>query len=89
MQKLSQGWGRDVKLTALDLSSHNIGVAGAQALASALRASLSITSVDCSRNGGLGDEGVVLMTSTLLTDGSGTSTIRELSLVRCAVGDAG
>lgn len=89
MQKLSQDWGRDEDLTVLNLSSNDIGVPGASSLASALRASFTITSVDCSRNRELGDEGVSLLTPALLTGGTGSSVIRQLSLVRCAIGDTG
>lgn len=86
---LSPEWGKDRNLTALNIASNDFGAPGATALAAALRASFTITSVDCSRNPKIGDNGVVLLIPALLTDGTGASTIRELSLVRCGIGDQG
>lgn len=73
----------------LNLAANKIGVTGAAALGRALRASFSITSVDCSRNIALGDEGTKLLVPALRTDGMGTSTLRDLNLIRCGVGDIG
>lgn len=89
VQGLSQSWSSDENLTMLNLAGNDIGVTGAAALGHALRASFSITSVDCSRNTALGDEGTELLVPALRTDGTGTSTIRDLNLIRCGVGDKG
>lgn len=73
----------------LNLSAQNIGAGGAEALGRALRDNLSITSVDCSRNAELGNEGVEFLVPALRTDGTGISTIRVLSLMRCGIGEVG
>lgn len=89
VRELSQMWGKDKSISEINLSAHNIGPGAAEALANALRASLSITSVDCSLNSALGNEGVRLLVPALRTDGMGISTVRVLSLMRCGIGDAG
>lgn len=80
---------KDDTVSVLNLSAQNIGAGAAEALGSALRASLSITSVDCSLNAKLGNEGVEFLVPALRTDGTGISTIRALSLMRCGIGDVG
>lgn len=89
VQGLSQTWSTDEKITVLNLAANNFGPRGTAALGMALRASFSITSVDCSRNPALGDEGAILLVPALRTDGTGISTIRDLSLIRCGIGDKG
>lgn len=80
---------KDDTVSVLNLSAQNIGAGAVEALGSALRASLSITSVDFSLNSELGDEGVEFLVPALRTDGTGISTIRVLSLMRCGIGEAG
>ena len=55
----------------------------------ALKASFSITSVDCSRNSALGDQGAKLLLPALNSDGTDVSCIRVLNLLRCGIGDVG
>lgn len=89
VRELSQMWGKDESISEINLSAHKIGPDAAEALASALRESLSITSVDCSLNSVLGNEGARLLVPALRTDGTGISTVRVLSLMRCGIGDVG
>lgn len=89
MRARSQAWTNDQSLSTLNLSANGIGAAGAEALGIALKASFSITSVDCSRNGALGDEGAKLLLPALCSDGTSVSCIRTLNLLRCGIGDVG
>lgn len=89
MREQAQLWGKDESLSELNLSAHKIGPGAAEALARALRESLSITSVNCSLNPALGDEGARLLVPALRTDGTGVSTVRVLSLMRCGIGHVG
>lgn len=89
VRELNELWDTDEDISVLNLSARNIGAGEAEALGIALRASLSITSVDCSLNAQLGDEGVGFLVPALRTDGTGISTIRVLSLMRCGIGDSG
>ncbi len=89
MRELQEQWDIDEDISVLNLSARNIRACEAEALGIMLRASLSITSVDCSLNAKLGDEGVGFLVPALRTDGTGISTIRMLSLMRCGIGDAG
>lgn len=88
-RKLAEKLSMDDTVSTLNLSAQNIGAGAAEALGIALRASLSTTSVDCSLNAELGDEGVAFLVPALRTDGTGISTIRVLSLMRCGIGEAG
>lgn len=89
VRELAQMWSKDENISEVNLSAHKMGPGAAEALGSALRDSLSITSVDCSLNPELGDEGARLLVPALRTDGTGISTIRMLSLMRCKIGDDG
>lgn len=80
---------KDDTVSILHLSAQKIGAGGAEVLGKALRDSLSVTSVDCSRNTELGNEGVGFLMPALRTDGTGISTIRVLSLMRCGIGEVG
>lgn len=73
----------------LDLSAQKIGPGEAEALGHVLKASLSITSVDCSQSRELGNKGVGFLVPALRTDGTGVSTVRVLSLMRCGIGEIG
>ncbi|CAN0544312.1 unnamed protein product, partial [Ectocarpus sp. 8 AP-2014] len=66
--------------SSLNLSAHNIGAGAAETLATILRERSSTTSVDCSLNPDLKDEGARLLVPLLRSDGTGISTIRALSL---------
>lgn len=89
MRKRAHAWSEDQSISTLNLSANGIGIAGAEALGVALKASFSITSVDCSRNGALGDEGAKHLVPTLRSDGTSISCIRALNLLRCGIGDVG
>lgn len=89
MRKLAQTWSKDPHFSSLNLSAHNIGAGAAETLATVLRERPSITSVDCSLNPDLKDEGARLLVPLVRSDGTGISTIRALSLKRCGIGDAG
>ena len=89
MRARSQAWGIDQSISTLNLSANGIGAAGAEALGIALKVSFSITSVDCSRNGILGDEGAKFLLPALCSDGTSVSCIRALNLLRCGIGDVG
>lgn len=88
VRKLSQTWSSEEGVSTINVSANNIGVSGAAVLGSALKKSMSITSVDCSRNS-LRDEGAELLVPALLSDGTSVSTLRVLSLIRCGIGDDG
>ncbi|CAM9423343.1 unnamed protein product [Ectocarpus sp. 13 AM-2016] len=89
VRKLAQTWSKDPHFSSLNLSAHNIGAGAAETLATILRERSSTTSVDCSLNPDLKDEGARLLVPLLRCDGTGISTIRALSLKRCGIGDAG
>lgn len=89
MRTLSELCDTDKNVSVLNLSALKVGAGEAEALGRKLRASLSITSVDCSLNPTLGDEGARFLVPALRTDGTGISTIRVLSLMRCGIGDFG
>lgn len=89
VRELSPTWSNDENISTLNVAANKIGVAGAAALGEALKVSFSITSVDCSRNATLGDEGAKCLVQALCTDGTGVSTIRVLNLMRCEIGDVG
>ena len=89
MRARSQAWSNNQSISTLNLSANGIGAAGAEALGIALKASFSITSVDCSRNSALGDQGAKLLLPALNSDGTDVSCIRVLNLLRCGIGDVG
>lgn len=87
LEELAQTWAEDI--CSVNLSARKVGADAASELAEALRASQSITTVDCSLNPELGDAGAKLLVPALRDDGTGISTVRSLSLMRCAIGDIG
>lgn len=89
IREWSKQWGSDEVISTLDVSGNDFGVVGAAALGLALKKNSSITTLDCSRNKRLGDEGAELLLPGLQTDGTGISTIRTMCLIRCGIGDAG
>ncbi|CAM9186224.1 unnamed protein product, partial [Hapterophycus canaliculatus] len=89
LHELAQAWAKDDRICTLDLSARKIAAREASELADALRVSLSITSVNCSLNSELRDEGAKLLAPTLRDDGTGISTVRSLNLMRCGIGDIG
>ncbi|CAM9417607.1 unnamed protein product, partial [Scytosiphon promiscuus] len=89
LQELAQARAMDDRICTVNLSARKIGARAASELVDALRANESITSVDCSLNPELKDEGAEALVPALRADGTGISSVRYLSLMRCGVGDTG
>ncbi|CAM9565167.1 unnamed protein product, partial [Choristocarpus tenellus] len=89
IQQLSDALTTTESITGINLVDIDLTGERAAVLSEALKVNHSVTTLDCSRNRRVGDEGVESLSSALRTDGATITVLQCLHLGRCGIGDIG